>query len=300
MASAPPSAAPLANRIELADQNTTQVTGGAAPYTDWKVTELINHSNGILAGIYKSLDSLRGAQKGEAFDGIVDYITGSVGSVLTVQYLVGKMQAKAEDVEEVMETQEELTQRGRTPRAYKPTLNATAMNRDDNEDGDWELEEETDTEAMKVVESSSPIDSIIDFDKAGDEDVFTSLANDPVFEEWMSAQMLLHAAELRYHVWDAREDAAVAENGVVRRGRVIPTDKEEAVRLKKEARAVEVEAKEFEDEGQRRKAIEEQGLREPWADMREDTTETEYVPMLMLDGVMRPWDWRLNVRGHAK
>ena len=281
MPSAPPPS--LADRIRPASQGTA-ISTVAGPYAGWSFTELTTLGAGILAHLSQSLIGLLDA-KGELFNDIYNHIERSSATLLTVQYLAAKL--KPEDVNDEDNMEEEPTPRRRGPgRPRKQTQKqAQAQVQAERDDGDWlwDENEETATEVIDVHNidmyhsSSTFSENRANHNHQYDiEFTFpTSLSTDPDFAEWTSAQMLLHAAELRFEALGPRKDADAA------------TTKKEKSGLEMKAKAIEADAREWRVEGERRKVLEEEGKRVLWGPV-------VFEPMLMIEGLMIPWYWGLN------
>ena len=134
----------------------------------------------------------------------------------------------------------------------------------DHGDSGWNDEDEVEVYVSEIEVQSINIKARRDCEASERGD----LATDAAFGEWTSAQMLLHAAELRYHALDIREDG-----------------------LKKNANACECESEKWEAEGRRRKDLEIIGERQAW----DGGCTLEVEPLtLEIDGVRRPWDWGIE------
>jgi hypothetical protein len=283
MPSAPPPS--LSDRTRSTSQNTA-ISTVASPYADWSFTELTTLGVGILAHLSRSLPGLLDA-KGEEFNDIFDHIERSSATIHTITYWAAKLTPEEVGDEDNME--EEATPRRRGPGRPRKQTQKQAQAQADRNDGDWLWDENEETAAEVIdldiamdheVDSSSTFNEAYHANRNHQDDIEfsfpTSLSTDPDFGEWTSAQMLLHAAELRFEALGPRRDGEAA------------TTKKEASVLKMKALAIEADAKEWEVEGERRKVLEyQEGKRVPWG-----TVVSE--PILMIDRVMRPWYWGLK------
>jgi hypothetical protein len=281
----------LADRIRPASQGNA-ISTVAGPYAGWSFTELTTLGAGILTHLSQSLIGLLDA-KGELFNDIFNHIERTSATLLTVQYLAAKL--KPEEVNDEDNMEEEPTPRRRGPgRPRKQTQKqaqtqeeAQAQAQAERDDGDWlwDENEETATEVLDVDD----IDMYHSYSTFNEnhanrnhhhdiEFTFpTSLSADPDFAEWTSAQMLLHAAELRFEALGPRKDADAA------------TTKKEMSGLEMKAKAIEADAREWQVEGERRKVLEGERKRVLWGPV-------VFEPMLMIEVVMRPW--YLGLKGY--
>lgn len=219
----------------------------ASDFAEWSSNDVLIHSGRIITDIGKALNGLRLLRKDEAvrghtFETMLDQIVKSMTTLENLRQLVLHLTAEQSDNEEEGENEP-------YPRQVDDVdalMNGLADNNDRNGGEETELE---------ITKTTSYVGLTHNLDPTEDND----LAIAPSFLEWTSAQMLLHAAELRYHAWDIRNDG--------QRGR---------------ATACERDATEWEAEGLRRKGLEDAGERTPW--------EWGCVHR----GVERPWDWRLG------
>jgi len=283
MPSAPPPS--LADRIRPASQ-ATAISTVAGPYAGWSFTELTTFGAGIFAHLSQSLTGLFDA-KVELFNDIFNHIERSSATLLTVQYLAAKLKPKEVYDEDNMEEEPTLRRRGPGRPRKQTKKHAQAQAQAERDDGDWlwDENEETATEVIDVdsidMDHSSSTFNEKHANRNHQDDIEftfpTSLSTDPDFAEWTSAQMLLHAAELRFEALDPRKDADAA------------TTKKEKSGLEMKAKAIEADAREWQVEGERRKVLEGEGKRVLWG-------RVVFEPMLMIEVGMRPW--YLGLKGY--